>query len=201
MQYKVAFETSRRPGFQRDGLAMLPQDTSSSTAKEEFPGRRLVHQPGQGTIALLQTEQDSPGREAADKRLGAVDRIDHPVDIRAAGRDTLFFADDSEVGEPAAKLFAQEGFHSTVGTGHRIEPTLTELVVDLEGLAEIPQGNVPRSRNNLLCKQQRPGYFIGRQICLIVFVHTGRISQWQLLLRGILQESWSIFKKNWSRVS
>ena len=56
-----------------------------------------MHEPREDPVFLLQPDQNPPGWETADKRFGAVDRIDDPINIRGPRRCAVLFADHPEI--------------------------------------------------------------------------------------------------------
>ena len=64
-----------------DRLALALKESPGRAAVKKFTRGRLVHEPGENVVSLLQAGQDTPGRETADEGLGTINRVDDPVDI------------------------------------------------------------------------------------------------------------------------
>ncbi len=91
---------------------------------------RLVHQPIDRFAVPGQRYQRPPHRQATDKGLGAVDRVEDPdvFGVRMLGGE--FFADDAVSREGLLDERAHHRFGGPVGGCHRIEAAAMGLVLD-----------------------------------------------------------------------
>ena len=114
-----------------------------------------MHQPADAAAVVAQSQQDAPGRHAADEGARAVDRVDDPAVARVAVDRAVLLADDAVIGEARAQAFDQEGLDLAVGDRDRIEAAVGELVRHVQRLAEMAQRDAAGLLQQFLGKAQR----------------------------------------------
>src|SRR6516225_6243955 len=99
-------------------------------------GERLVHHAVNRLAAAGQRDQRPPSRHAANKRLGPVDRIEHPDIFSLAPLDAEFLANDAVLGKCPFDQGAHGRFGGAVGGGYRVETARAALVFNAKRAAE-----------------------------------------------------------------
>src|ERR1700728_1493022 len=100
-----------------------------------------------------QRDKRAPCGHAADERLGAVDRIEHPDVFGVGTFGGEFLAHNAVFGERPVDQSAHGRFRGTVGGRDRIEAARSALVLDAEGRAKERPDRIARGGGEFVDKR------------------------------------------------